>query len=486
MPFQSSWLQQATLYRYRYVVGYALLAVLLVSVLVIDIDALPAGINQSEMSSAVTSARFGSPTQLDWVVNAPYHLLQFGLLWLLGVSKLSLVIPSLAFGGLTIILLTLTLRHWFKPNIAIIASIVAVTNTAFINMARSGTPEIMLSFWTILLLYAAVRFLIKRDKTFFWKLVMVVSAVALLYTPFGIYPLTTLLVCALVHPHTRSRLRRIKINRLAVLVMLALLAITPLIYALIKQPHLIKSLTGVHVFAGAFSHPIDNLRTLFDYYANFLHARLEGSRILPTFSIVTIILAILGLFQAIRERYTARSYALLSWCAVAVGVIILAPREQSVILMPVLLLLAIGIQTLISDWYLLFPRNPYARIAGLIPLAVLFIGAGYNNLNLYFSTMRYNTNQTYSYSLPAVKQALLTEGDRPVRLLVRPEEKEFYRLIQHSYPKLSVLTTPETSDVNYVTLVLPGAANPYSNKIPSEIITTYTMNNGAVLRAYRP
>jgi 4-amino-4-deoxy-L-arabinose transferase-like glycosyltransferase len=485
MPFQSSWIQQVTLYKYRYVIGYTLLLVLTVFVLGVDIRTLPAGINEREMATAVTSSTVGSIQTLEWMVNAPFHIFQHVLIWLFGISKLSLVIPSLVFSALTIILFILTMRIWFKPNIAIITSIIAITNVAFINMARSGTPDIMLSFWTILLLFASAKLLMKQEKALHWKVLIAFAAAMLLYTPFGVYILAAFVTAGLFHPHIRSRVRKIKQHRILLLAIFTTLVAAPLAYAAVKQPKIIDTLTGLSQFIGAFHNPIDNLRTLFDYYANFLHGRLEGGRILPTFGVVTITLTILGFFQAVRDRYTARSYALLSWSLVAGIIALLVPREQSVVLMPVMLLLAIGIETLINDWYKLFPRNPYARIAGLIPLSILFIGAAYGNLNHYFLTMRYNTNPTYTYSLSAVKQALLTEGDRPVYLIVKPEQQAFYSLVQHSYPRTSVLTAPRDTTVQYTTLVLPGATNPYTQP-PSQIITTYTKENGVALRAYRP
>lgn len=485
MPFQSSWLTQATLYKYRYIVGYALLFVLLTFVLTIDIRTLPGGINEREMATAVTSSQVGSLTNLEWIVNAPFHAFQFALIWLFGLSKLTLVLPSLVFGAATMVLFILTMQHWFKPNVAIITSIVAVTNVAFVTMARSGTADIMFSFWTILLLFASVKLLMEYEKSFGWKVLITVAAAGLLYTPFGIYTLGAFAISGMLHPHIRSRIRKIKRRRLLILAALAAVLLLPLGYALVRQPSVIASLTGFDTFTQAFVHPLDNLRSLFNYYANFLHGRLEDGRILPTFGIVTIILAALGLFQAFKDRHTARSYALLTWTGVTAVLILLVPFEQRIVLMPTMLLLAIGIHTLIYDWYKLFPRNPYARIAGLIPLSILFIGVGYSNLTHYFSTMRYNTSPEYTYSLPAIKDALRPIADQPAYLIVRPEDLAFYMLIQHSFPRTSVLTEPHESDVRYTTLIVPGANNTFTQP-PSEIITSYTVKNEVVLRIYRP
>ncbi len=47
-------------------------------------------------------------------------------------------------------------------------------------------------------------------------------------------------------------------------------------------------------------------------------------------------------------------------------VILINPIFTSVTFVPIVLLLAAGLTSLIGYWYRLFPRNPYARVAGLI------------------------------------------------------------------------------------------------------------------------
>ena len=40
------------------------------------------------------------------------------------------------------------------------------------------------------------------------------------------------------------------------------------------------------------------------------------------------------------------------------------PDKLLICLVPAYLYMAIGIETLIGEWYRLFPRNPYARLIG--------------------------------------------------------------------------------------------------------------------------
>lgn len=476
--------RRISLYRFRYIFGYIAIFALMIAVLSIDISSLPSGISDAEMRTAVGSSHFGSVERLDWIINAPYHFVQQISITSLGLSRLSLVLPSLLFGAATLFIFMQTMRFWFKRSIAVTATIVAVSNTAFITMARSGTPDIMLSFWTILLLLAAVKLLIVKKNALIWKVLIMLSSVGLLFTPFGIYPLAIFVISGLFHPHIRSRIRKIKRLNLILLALAATAIASPLVLLAIKSPEGLVTLSGIREMAAGASQPLNNLRTLFDYYANVLHGRLEYTTILPTFGIATLFLALLGFLRTIKDRYTARSYALLAWIGVTVVVIGLVPTLQSFILMPVLLLLTIGIDTLINDWYKLFPKNPYARIAGLIPLMVLFATVAMTNITHYFYTFRYNTPSSYDQSLPAIKQELSKHKDRPTFLVTTEKKADFFALVQKEYPRVSVVTTAR-SGLEHPTLVTPGASVPYSMP-PSHIYTTYTQDSSAILRVYNP
>ena len=55
--------------------------------------------------------------------------------------------------GVSSALLILLLNRWFKTNVALFASILAVLSASFLYLAGSGTPLIMLVFWPTLLLW---------------------------------------------------------------------------------------------------------------------------------------------------------------------------------------------------------------------------------------------------------------------------------------------------------------------------------------------
>ncbi|HRQ86905.1 MAG TPA: hypothetical protein PLY16_02230, partial [Candidatus Saccharibacteria bacterium] len=65
-------------------------------------------------------------------------------------------------------------------------------------------------------------------------------------------------------------------------------------------------------------------------------------------------------------------------------VLLLNPSFTTVSFLPSVLMLAAGLTSLIGYWYRLFPLNPYARVAGLIPIVVLVGTLIFSGLERYF------------------------------------------------------------------------------------------------------
>jgi hypothetical protein len=84
------------LYRWRYVIGYTLIGLLLAGLLLFAGLFLPGGLSNSEMNSAVRSASlsFSDPSTLA-VTNLPYYALQAGIFAVFGISVFTIKLPSL-------------------------------------------------------------------------------------------------------------------------------------------------------------------------------------------------------------------------------------------------------------------------------------------------------------------------------------------------------------------------------------------------------
>lgn len=480
----SSVLQQATLYKFRYVLGYGFIIVLLLFIINADIANVPNGLNQAEMQQAVTSTSMHLSWDMGWAFNGVYNFVQNLSIEAFGLSRLSLVMPSVFFGICTIALFSLTMRHWFRDSVAVVATVITMTSAPFMMMMRSGTPEIMLPFWTMLLLYGSVRLLVKKEKAFAWKLLVVIASVGLLYTPYGIYALAPVIISAFFHPHVRSRFRHIKRVRLIALGSISAVLLVPLGIYVATHPSHIQILLGLDNLREGLLHTRQHLSQLYATYFNFMKSGFVGVQIVPVYNLATVVLALFGLLKSVRDRFMARSYVLLAWTAVTAVIVLLIPEAVAITFVPVSLLVAIGIDTLIVEWYRLFPRNPYARIAGLIPLTILFLGIASGNISHYFDTYNHVTNTSFSQALPAIKKSLVMEGDHTVVLVTTKEDSAFYSILKKEFRYLTVTSeTPATTTTPV--FIMPNTGKTLA-VAPSRIVTSERADEGAVLRIYRP
>ena len=469
-----TFVKEVTLYQYRYLVGYIVIVVLLLGLLMLGLDQAPRGLTKDEMDSAVTSINVNvfNPIVTN-VVDAPYHILQKVSIHYLGLSPTAIKLPSIVIGVMTGFGIILMLQKWFRKNVAIITALIIVTSTGFLGIARTGTPLIMTAFWTVMLLWGATHVLHAEKHTFIWKLFCFVSIALLAYSPFGIYPLLVMVIAGVFHPHVRNRLKQGVWWHHTVSVFAILLVIGPLLAAVIHTPSIGMQLLGLDKLNEfQWQQFIPNAISTFDNLFNFTN---NSSNLIatPMFSIATTILLLLGLLKLFTASYSARSYMLFIWIVLLFVVLTLRPDMLLLVIVPATLILAIGMETLIRLWYDLFPRNPYARIAALIPLSILLISIVDINIERYFYGYHYSPlTSEFHPELPAVRNSLSSRQlgkTNPVVLSVPASQASFYNILHREYPKLTVNTDPSSSTLPII--VLNDTKPQLENKTPTQIIT---------------
>ena len=437
------------LYRWRYIIGYSVIGLTIVSLLLVAFLYAPGGLNQIEMNSVVSSGNL-SLTSLESfqpasIVNLPYHLLQHISLSLFGVNNLSIKLPSLILGGLSAVGMILLLQMWFRRNVAVLTTVLIITTGQFLFMAQNGTPGIVYIFWSVWLLVSAM--MVSRRAKFLglWKVALFSSAAFSLYTPLSVYILIALISAMALHPHLRFLMRQVLKARAKVLIALAcaLIVITPLIYGIIKDPSVGLTLLGVPASMPDVPH---NIMVLLKQYFNFTSAS-EGIATTPIYSLGSMILIVLGIIRLSTTKYTARSYIISAWVLLLIPVLVINPDFTSITFVPAMLLMAMGISTLLRSWYQLFPKNPYARIAGLLPLTILVGGMFFSGLERY--TYSYTNNPgvaTYfSHDLKLLNKQLAAKDRPATTLLVGPQEKPFYDVVAKHNKNLTVSTPANTT-----------------------------------------
>lgn len=454
-------LSSLTLYKWRYPIGYCVIVAILVSLLIIAGMYSPGGISNSEILSLITSSQTNL-TNLSTVgvINAPYHILQNTILSILGVSQFTIKLPSLIIGLLSSIGLIILLNRWFKGYVAVLASLIAITTGQLLFLSQSGTPAIMYVFWSVWLLLFATLIAKKSKFLTVYKILFFIFAALSLYTPLSIYILLALVITALLHPHLRFLVLNLSKIRVAIGAIIGLIVIFPLLYKTYLDPNLLLTLVGV---PDVFPNLISNAKELFQLYFGFLNPS-AGELMTPVFGMGSMALIALGINNIIKTRATAQSYLVIVWSLCLLPVLFINPSLTAITLLPLVLLLAAGIDSLISYWYRLFPRNPYARIAGFIPIALLILSLSFSGLERYFYGYHYNPDTASSFSTDLI----LLPKDTSV-LIVTDDEKDFYSAVAKYNDQLKI---SNKSDEEILTYTKKASTNPPSGYQIQEIITS--------------
>jgi len=462
------------IYRWRYILGYSLVGLLLVGLLIFAGLYVPGGITPEEMRAAVRSdsLNFASPESLV-IANLPYYLLQAGIFSLFGVYEFTIKLPSLIIALFSAAGLILLLRRWFRPNIAVLTSLLAVTTGQFLFVAQNGAPGIMYVFWPIVLLLVGTQITRAKKGRLIWKLLFALSAALSLYTPLSIYPLIAISLAVILHPHLRAILRRLSRPKMALSAIIAAVVVTPLVMAVIANPQLGLTLLGV-----PNTWPPDlaaNAMILLRQYFLFWEPS-TSTLMTPVFGFGSVLLMTLGVYRLILTRDTTRSYLIIIWILCLIPVLLINPTFTSVTFVPAVLLLAAGLTSLIMYWYRLFPLNPYARIAGLLPLIVLVLTLVGSGLDRYIYGYHYGPTTAVNFS----KDLKLIPKDTK-NLVVSESEVAFYSVVAKHRDGLVVSTKPSTDQF---TATRAARANLSGYQI-DRIITTTFANESDRLYVYK-
>jgi uncharacterized membrane protein len=465
-----------SLYRWRYILGYGFIGLVLLAVFAVAGLFVPGALSPGEMQAVIKSDAISfslASFEPAAIINLPYHLLQRISIEIFGLSQLSIKLPSLLLGLLSAVGMLLLLRTWFRRNVAVLTTVLVITTGQFLFVAQSGTESIIYIFWSIWLLVAAMMVSRGARGTGIWKIVLFGIAALSLYTPLSIYILLALVSAILLHPHLRYLVRRLPKPKLLIASFCALLLIAPLGYMIWLEPSIGLKLLGIPSGWPDFQA---NAFQLLKQYLDFFS---PSSSVLmtPIYGLGSMILIVLGIIRLVTTKYTARSYITASWIILLLPVLIINPDFVSITFVPVVLLMAMGISTLLSNWYRLFPLNPYARIAGLIPLAVLIGGMVLSGVDRYMYGYLYDprTAGNFSEDLRLLNTQLADKKRGKTSIVVTEKEKDFYDVVaRHNNDILVATAATPTSET---TIITKAAYIPNPTVEPWRIITDSTAND---------
>lgn len=480
---QKALIKQLILYKHRYPAGILFFGLLLGGLLLLRLDLAPTGFNLAEMQSVVRSATLQIDAPLDQsLIDAPYHLLQKASLSVLGLNEWGILAPSLLLGAATGVAFIMMVRRWFRMNVALITSVIFVSSAAFLSIARTGTPMIMTTFWLSIILLAVTNILHPEGRSKLWGAVLLVVVPLSLYTPLMAYPLFAIAIAGILHPHVRFVARHIAPWKYFVATVVVLLLVTPLVITVFRYPESIGHLLGLPKTMPSMAILSQNATSIVTSFFS-VGASQIGMIPQPIFGAASLIIITLGFFKTIADRYSARSYMLLLWSTFFIPLAFLNPDQLLICLVPAYLFMAIGIETLIREWYKLFPLNPYARLAGLLPLTVLLGGIVLSNSAQYFYGYFYGVpTEQHKQQLEVTNQFIAdTPKKTSVTVVVVSKEIAFYDLLRRDHENVSVTIAAPTRPQGNVIVHQGAMYAPEAFGIPTRIVASYKTNQDQVI-----
>lgn len=434
-------------YKLRYFIGYSVLVFLYIGAVVMSALYTPGGLTQAEIDTLSITNNLNLDANGLLIANLPFHVLQWVFIKFLGVSILTIKAPAIVLSIISSISIFFLLRRWFKPRIAILTLLIMTTTAQLLFIGQNATPSILYITYTALILLFATLIIQGEKMTAIWRLGLVNTVALSLFTPYFWYINLGLLFIGLMHPHTRfflvSRKHRTKwlLSSLLLLIIMSMIA-----YGCYKVPHFMTSLLGA---SSLHFDILNNLRELYYIYIRFEPSVVSG-QLTPIMDFGSIFLVIFGLLKSLKDWHTARSFMLWSWIILSVALLLMRPELTVIIVVPLIILLAVGIETLLDEWYKLFPHNPYARGVGLTLTSVLIMVLVICGASRYADGYRHFPQLAHYFTkdLTILKADLVKKPDQNVFLLVDETEASIYEILaKYQLKSVTVIhQLPQTID----------------------------------------
>ncbi len=352
---------------------YFVLALLTFVLFIWQLGSLTKGLSPAEAAAANASASVG--TIIDNPTYGPHKLLSYGFQKVFGHGPLQIRLSSAIISLLFLLCFYLLIKGWFGRMIGFFALLFIAATPWFIQLSRSGSPEIMLLSPVVIL--AVYYWLIRSKSRAAWICLLVVSSLTL-YLPGGL--LLVLLGLIFARQNLTRALASFRTTQKLLWATAVLALLAPLIYASAKNPSILKPLL---LIPATWPSPLVGLKTaVWDVLALFWRTPVHIDQIigrLPVFNGAQAALAIFGGFALFR---LARSKLYLLLGLAAFGLLAAALNRNLLFLtyvMPaVAVAVAAGLRYLYMEWKSIFPKNPIPKylavvlITGLVGMHIAY------------------------------------------------------------------------------------------------------------------
>ena len=244
------------------------------------------------------------------------------------------------------------------------------------------------------------------------------------YTPLSSYIALAFLVTILAHPHLRFIIKKEPKSQKIAASALFLAIVSPLLASILFNISILKIIFGIPNSLDI----LKNIQSLILALFSFSNP-ISNGMISPIINPATAILIAIGLYFTFIEKYSAKGYLINIWTAILLLVCVINPATITILFMPILILTITGLQGLINTWYALFPKNPYARIFGLIPVSIFVFNLLITNLSVFALSYQYSPQPIAAFNQDL--NILLEKTGSNRVLIVSKNEEDFYKTLEH-------------------------------------------------------
>ena len=427
------------------------------------------------MNSAVNSyaLNYDAPLNGD-LVDLPYRVLQKISIMIFGLTPYAVKLPSMIVGLILGVLLILVLNRWFQNNVSLLASCLVVLSTPFLFLAGSGTPLIMIVFWPTLLLWLGSKIQGEKKPKPMYSFWFAVALLLAIFTPYMMYFAAFCVLFVFLQPHLRFIVKSLPKIPLALVGLIIAGGVAALIMNMVSHPETVMELLFAEGMEPGdfFPNILSGLTPVFTW-----RGEVESVFLAPLMSLPMLALALIGLFSTTKGFFASRNSIaslLLVFTVVITG---FNPEAVIFFILPLAILVAHGLKYVLEKWYGLFPENPYARVAAILPLTLLFGVILVPSLLQYVYGYHYNPAvvRHFNYDLSIIKQNLTDET------LVVNENYDFYKLLELSTDIKVVGDTSEAETERVAVLRDEVADKKY---ILERIITSPLKENSDIIYLY--
>lgn len=266
------------------------------------------------------------------------------------------------------------LRNWLlSPGKALVGTALFATSSWTLALGRGAHAPVVGVFLMLLIFTFGTRLIFTTKPFLDWMLL--VAAISLsLYTPLVAWFVFLLGAISLLHYRQRQRSLPLKLWQKIVVGMTAVVILTPLTIALIRDPSQGLELLGASSLVDSIPALLLNIleagKGIF-----FIGSTVEplGLGDLPMLDIFSVFMFLLGCYYFERRLALKRSKLLFVGLLLGLTVSSLSDYsfERYSLLLPIVyILISAGVHEAITRWLGVFPRNPVARSIGVIAISV--------------------------------------------------------------------------------------------------------------------